>query len=56
MLWDHSSKIIRVLFGPLEECDSSTMEAWSLLMGLRELNRMHIIGCMVKGDLKVVIS
>lgn len=34
VLRDHSSKVICVLYSPLEECDSTTTEVMGLLMGL----------------------
>lgn len=49
VLRDHSSKVIRAIFGPLGVCDSSSVEAMSLLMGLRELNRLAVHGCLVEG-------
>lgn len=56
MVRDNNSKVILVLSGHLEICDSTKAEVMGLLMGLGELKKMIIWGCMVEGDLAVVIS
>lgn len=53
---DHDHKVIRAICGPLGECDAIKAEATSLLMGLRELNRLRLKSCEVEGDSVVVIS
>lgn len=48
--------VVRVICGPLEECDSIKAETLGLLMGLRELNKMNVHGTIVEGDSSSVIS
>lgn len=56
VLRDHSSKVIRAIYDPLGVCDFISVEVMSLLMGLRELKRLDVSGCMAEGDSEVVIS
>lgn len=56
MIKDHDHKVIRVICGSLGECDAIKAEVTSLLMGLRELNRLGMKSCEVERDSVVVIS
>lgn len=47
---DHDSNLVPVIFSPLGMCDSTKLEASTLLLGLRELKWMGAVGALVKGD------
>lgn len=53
---DDSFNVIFLLSGPLGSCYSMRGELLGLPAGLRELNTLGIHGCLVLGDLTVVIS
>lgn len=50
VLRDHLGKVIRVLYGPLGECDSTSAKVMGLFMGLRELKRLVVSRYLVEGD------
>lgn len=53
---DHSTKVLRVICGPLGICDSIKAKAMDLLLGLRELKKIGVIDCMVEDDSATIIS
>lgn len=53
---DHKGSIIRVICGPLRDCNSVKMETPALLFGLRELKAMGIRDCCVEGGCNMVIG
>lgn len=56
VIWDHDHNIIRTICGPHKVCNVTKAEAISLLMGLRELNRLKLKGCEMEGDSAAVSS
>lgn len=49
---DNNRNMVRVLCGPLGVCDFTKVE----VMGLHELKKMGVRGCLVEGDSATVIG
>lgn len=56
MVRDHNGGILCVLCGPFGVCNSTETEVLSLLMGLRELKKLRLLGCIIEGDSLVTIG
>lgn len=56
VIQDHNGIISRILYGPLEPCNSTKAETMTMLLGLRELKKMGLFECIVEGDSAVVIG
>lgn len=56
VLRNHSGKIVRVVFGPSGDCDSTHAKVMGLLIGLRELKNLQLSGVLVAGDSEVIVD
>lgn len=56
VICDHNSNVIRASCKPMGICNAIKAETFSLLMGLRDMQKLGCSSYLVEGDSKVVVG